>query len=73
MLTAQAVFKYPLVGRIIFRQPQNEPESDTAIIIENLIHADGSALNHSAEHRSVMPQLKLIISQIQSGDINTRK
>ncbi|XP_015118809.1 uncharacterized protein LOC107042324 [Diachasma alloeum] len=51
MLTAQAVFKYPLVGRILFRQPQNEPESDTAIIIENLIHADGSALNNSAEHR----------------------
>ncbi|XP_008545809.1 uncharacterized protein LOC103570004 [Microplitis demolitor] len=51
MLTAQAVFRYPIVGRIIFRQPQNEPEMDTTIIIENLIHSDGSALNNTADHR----------------------
>ncbi|XP_034936914.1 uncharacterized protein Rsod [Chelonus insularis] len=51
MLTAQAVFRYPIVGKIIFRQPQNEPDMDTTIIIENLIHSDGSALNNSADHR----------------------
>lgn len=51
MLTAEAVFRYPIVGRIIFRQQQNEPAMDTTIIIENLVHSDGSALNNSAEHR----------------------
>lgn len=51
MLTAQAVFRYPIVGKIIFRQPLNEPEMDTTIIIENLIHSDGRVLNNSADHR----------------------
>ncbi|XP_044594717.1 uncharacterized protein LOC123272119 isoform X2 [Cotesia glomerata] len=51
MLTAQAVFRYPIVGKIIFRQPLNEPEMDTTIIIENLIHSDGLALNNSDDHR----------------------
>lgn len=53
MLTVQAVFRYPIVGRIIFRQPQNEPDMDTTIIVENLIHSDGSALNNSDKHRYV--------------------
>ena len=51
MFTAQVTFRYPIVGQIIFRQPNNEPEMDTTIIVENLVHADGSALNNSAEHR----------------------
>ncbi|XP_047350470.1 uncharacterized protein LOC124949465 isoform X2 [Vespa velutina] len=51
MFTAQVIFRYPIVGKIIFRQPKNNPEADTTIIIENLVHADGSALNNSAEHR----------------------
>ena len=51
MLTAQVVYRYPIVGRIIFRQPKNDPQLDTTIIIENLIHADGNALNNSADHR----------------------
>lgn len=51
MLTAQVVYRYPIVGRIIFRQPENDPQMDTVIIIENLIHADGNALNNSAHHR----------------------
>ncbi|XP_076244983.1 uncharacterized protein Rsod [Calliopsis andreniformis] len=51
MLTAQVAYRYPIVGRIIFRQPQNDPQMDTVIIIENLIHADGNALNNSAQHR----------------------
>ncbi|XP_043268911.1 uncharacterized protein Rsod isoform X2 [Venturia canescens] len=51
MITAEVIYRYPIVGRVVFRQAQNEPEADTTIIIENLIHADGSALNNSAEHR----------------------
>jgi hypothetical protein len=49
--TAEVIFRYPIVGKIIFRQPKNEPEMDTTIIIENLIHADGSTLNNSFDHR----------------------
>lgn len=49
--TVQVVFRYPIVGRIILRQPKNDPQMDTVIIIEHLIHADGSALNNSAGHR----------------------
>ncbi|KAG7190089.1 hypothetical protein KM043_006224 [Ampulex compressa] len=51
MFTAQVTYRYPIVGRIIFRQPRDNPEMDTTIIIENLVHADGNALNNSAEHR----------------------
>ncbi|KAK2588649.1 hypothetical protein KPH14_006415 [Odynerus spinipes] len=51
MFTAQVLFRYPIVGKVIFRQPKNNPEADTTIIIENLVHADGSALNNSADHR----------------------
>lgn len=51
MLTAQVVYRYPIVGKIIFRQSQNDPQMDTTILIENLIHADGNALNNSASHR----------------------
>ncbi|XP_043461697.1 uncharacterized protein LOC122498151 [Leptopilina heterotoma] len=51
LTTAQVIFRYPLVGRIIFRQPTDEPEMDTTILIEHLVHADGTSLNNSAEHR----------------------
>ncbi|KZC13221.1 hypothetical protein WN55_05919, partial [Dufourea novaeangliae] len=51
MLTAQVIYRYPIVGRIIFRQPQNDPQMDTTILIEYLVHADGNALNNSASHR----------------------
>ncbi|CAK9808868.1 Superoxide dismutase [Cu-Zn] B [Anthophora quadrimaculata] len=51
ILSAQVVFRYPIVGKIIFRQPKNDPQMDTTIIIENLIHADGNAINNSAHHR----------------------
>lgn len=51
MFSVQVTFRYPIVGQIIFRQPRNEPEMDTTIIVENLVHADGSALNNSANHR----------------------
>lgn len=51
MFTAEVLFRYPIVGRIIFRQPRDEPWVDTSIIVEYLIHADGSTLNKSVNHR----------------------
>lgn len=51
MVTAQVIYRYPIVGKIIFRQPKNDPQMDTTIIIENLVHADGNALNNSELHR----------------------
>lgn len=51
MFTAQVLFRYPIVGRILFRQPRDEPTADTTIITEYLIHADGSTMNTSEAHR----------------------
>lgn len=51
MFTAQVLFRYPIVGRILFRQPKEDPSADTTIISEYLIHADGAALNTSEAHR----------------------
>lgn len=51
MFTAEVLFRYPIVGRILFRQPRDEPWVDTTIIVEYLIHADGSTLNKSIDHR----------------------
>lgn len=49
--TAQVFYRYPIVGRILMRQPQDEPWQDTTIIIEYLIHADGAAIYDSNAHR----------------------
>ncbi|XP_062551258.1 uncharacterized protein LOC134216338 [Armigeres subalbatus] len=51
IITAQVLFRYPIVGRILFRQVKDEFWSDTAVIFEYLIHADGSNVNNTAEHR----------------------
>lgn len=51
MFTAQVLFRYPIVGRILFRQPKEDPMADTSIITEYLIHADGSTMNTSETHR----------------------
>ncbi|KPJ12105.1 hypothetical protein RR48_02994 [Papilio machaon] len=51
MTSAQVIFRYPLVGRVIFRQPQDRPWEDTTIIIEDMVHADGSNVNNTFEHR----------------------
>lgn len=50
-LTAEAIFRYPLVGRIIFRQPIDIGATETVVIIENLVHADGTTLKNSDQHR----------------------
>ncbi|XP_045780609.1 uncharacterized protein LOC123877773 [Maniola jurtina] len=51
MSSAQAIFRYPLVGRVIFRQPLERPWEDTTIIIESMVHADGASINNTFEHR----------------------
>uniref|UniRef100_A0A336LP05 CSON014973 protein n=1 Tax=Culicoides sonorensis TaxID=179676 RepID=A0A336LP05_CULSO len=49
--TAVVIFKYPIVGKIVFKQPTNTYWEDTTIIVEYLIHADGSSLNTTLNHR----------------------
>lgn len=49
--TAQVLFRYPIVGKILFRQPKDQPWHDTTVLVEYLIHADGSSLNNSESHR----------------------
>ncbi|XP_055905372.1 uncharacterized protein LOC129940875 [Eupeodes corollae] len=49
--TAQVLFRYPIVGRVLFRQPAEEPWMDTTVIFEYLIHADGSTQNNTFGHR----------------------
>lgn len=51
IFTAEVLFRYPVVGRILFRQPKEEPFADTSIFIDYVIHADGSNVNNSADHR----------------------
>lgn len=51
MSTAGVVFRYPTVGRIIFRQARDQPWTDTTVIIETLVHGDGTSLNNTADHR----------------------
>nr|CAD7402226.1 unnamed protein product [Timema poppensis] len=51
MFTTLVVFRYPIVGRIVFRQPSEQPWADTTIIIEYLIHADGTSQNNTIDHR----------------------
>ncbi|XP_048486414.1 uncharacterized protein LOC105383835 [Plutella xylostella] len=48
MTTAEAVFRYPLAGRVTFRQPLRQPWADTSIIVDYLIHSGdfgGSFIN----------------------------
>ncbi|KAJ9574059.1 hypothetical protein L9F63_008585 [Diploptera punctata] len=49
--TAGVVFRYPTVGRIIFRQPRDQPWADTTVMVEMLVHSDGTSLNNTADHR----------------------
>lgn len=51
MQTAQVLFRYPIVGKIIFRQPYEQPWHDTTVIVEYLIHADGSNANNTENHK----------------------
>lgn len=51
MSTAEVLFRYPIVGRVLFRQPRDQPWADTTIIVEYLIHADGATVNNTDSHR----------------------
>ncbi|XP_064552755.1 uncharacterized protein Rsod [Drosophila montana] len=51
MFTAQVLFRYPIVGRVIFRQAAEQPWQDTTVLFEYLIQADGSTQNSTYEHR----------------------
>ncbi|XP_067011092.2 uncharacterized protein Rsod [Anabrus simplex] len=51
MFTAAAVYRYPVVGRIVFRQPRDQPWADTTVIVESLVHGDGTNLNNTGDHR----------------------
>nr|BBG74654.1 superoxide dismutase 6 [Tribolium castaneum] len=51
IFTAEVIFRYPTVGRVLMRQVRDEPWSDTSILVEYLVHADGAALNNSKDHR----------------------
>jgi Cu/Zn superoxide dismutase len=50
LITAAATFTYPVAGRIIFRQPEDDPYADTSIFVESLIYSDGSKKD-SFEHK----------------------
>lgn len=50
-ITAEAIFRYPLVGRIVFRQLIDVGATETVVIIESLVHADGITLKDSDQHR----------------------
>lgn len=49
-ITAQAVFRYPVVGRVLFRQPADQPSADTTVLVEYLVYADGNQ-NDTADLR----------------------
>lgn len=39
------------MGRIVFRQLVDIGATETVVIIESLVHADGTTLENSSEHR----------------------
>lgn len=47
----QVLFRYPVVGRVIFRQAADQPWQDTTVLFEYLIQADGSTQNNTFDHR----------------------
>ncbi|XP_034232585.1 uncharacterized protein LOC117640300 [Thrips palmi] len=56
VVTAEASFRYPLAGRIVFRQPRDDPNADTTIIVEPLLHSHGPA-NNTQDHRWMVHDL----------------
>ncbi|XP_073970681.1 superoxide dismutase family protein Rsod isoform X1 [Rhodnius prolixus] len=51
VVTAEAFYRYPIVGRIIFHQPAKPYYGETTILIEGLVYSDGTSLNTTNEHR----------------------
>ena len=50
VVTAAAVFRFPLAGRVLFLQPEDSPEEDTTVLLEGLLYNDGS-MNGTDWHR----------------------
>lgn len=50
MIRAAVTFRYPIVGEIIFEQPEDDPLAETMVYIPNLVYSDGSR-NDTGEHR----------------------
>lgn len=44
MMTATAVYRYPIVGNIMLRQPADQPWTDTTIIVEMLVSASDATI-----------------------------
>lgn len=62
MFSAQVIFRYPIVGRVIFRQPQDRPWEDTTIIIESMVRilklsGDGRGRLHRRDPYSFLTHL----------------
>ncbi|PSN32762.1 hypothetical protein C0J52_15463 [Blattella germanica] len=36
---------------VFYRQPRDQPWADTTVIVEMLVHSDGTSLNNTADHR----------------------
>lgn len=49
--TVEILYRYPIVGRILMRQPKERPWEDTVILFEYLILADGNPAKDSFNHR----------------------
>lgn len=43
--------RYPLAGRILMRQTAEDWTADTTILIDQLVHADGTSTNNTHNHR----------------------
>ena len=50
MITAAAIFRFPLGGRVLFSQPEDSPDEDTTVLQEGLLYNDGS-MNGTDRHR----------------------
>lgn len=51
METVEILYRYPIVGRILMRQPKDQPWDETVILFEYLILADGNTPVDSYDHR----------------------
>lgn len=51
METVEILYRYPIVGRVLLRQPKDQPWEDTVIIFEYMILADGNTPVDSYDHR----------------------
>lgn len=51
MKTVEILYRYPIVGRILMRQPKEQPWEETIIIFEYMTLADGNTPVDSYDHR----------------------